>query len=258
MRPLAIEGELELIDVALHAPELGALAVADAHLGFEEALHEDGALVPSGHLERLLERLQRIFEALGVSAERPLERVIVNGDLRHQFGPLTAREWTEARALLRVLEAHAREVVLVEGNHDGNVRALARHHERVRVCLDDQLGGLWFLHGDEAPSAIPKGVHTIVIGHEHPAVGLRDPVTGRVELYKCFLVGRYRGVRLIVQPALNPWTQGHNVLRERPLSPLLPDDEDGLGDFDVYPVADDGTVYRFGPLRRLLGAGSRP
>ncbi len=255
MRPLEIEDGIELIDVALHLPKHRTLAVADAHLGFEEALHEDGALIPRGHLEQLFESLEKIFKALNISKAAPLERVIVNGDLRHGFGPLTAREWTEARELLRYLEAHAQEVVLVEGNHDGNVRYLAQQHERVRLHTDYRLDGLWFLHGDEEPSEIPEGVHTLIIGHEHPAVGLRDRVTGRVELYKCFLIGRYRGVRLIVQPALNPWTQGSDLLREQPLSPLLHEDE--LGEFDVYPVADDGTVYRFGPLKALLAAGSR-
>lgn len=255
MEPLEIEGGIELIDIALHVPQRRTLAVADAHLGFEEALHEDGALVPRGHLEQLLERLGKIFQALGVSGAAPLERLIVNGDLRHRFGPLTAREWAEARELLRHLEAHAREVILVEGNHDGNIRYLAQTCERVAVSADYRLNGLWFLHGDEEPDEIPGGVHTLVIGHEHPAVGLRDRVTGRVELFKCFLIGRYRGVRLIVQPALNPWTQGSDLLREQPLSPLLHEDE--LGEFDAYPVADDGTVYRFGSLRALLAAGGR-
>lgn len=258
MKIVDFDGDVRLLDTALYAPEHRTLAIADVHVGFEDALHRDGTLVPRGHLQDLLERLARLLRAIGVSEQAPLERVIVNGDLRHQFGPLTARERQESERLLEALRRVSREVVLIQGNHDGNLALFAEGRGSVTVRRSYRLGALLFLHGDHGPEEIPSGVRTLVIGHEHPAVGLRDRVTGRVELYKCFLAGPGPGPggrTLLVQPAFNPWTQGSDLLRERPLSPLL--DEAALGEFEVYAVSDAGDVYPFGPLGQLHPAGSR-
>ena len=252
MKTVDFGADVQFLDTALYVPERRTLVIADLHVGFEDALHRDGALVPRGHLRALLERLERLLCAIGASERSPFERVIVNGDLRHQFGPLTAREWQESQRLLEALTRVSREVILVEGNHDGNLAMLAEDHESVTVRRSYRLGALLFLHGDHEPEGISPEVRTLVIGHEHPAVGLRDRVTGRAELYKCFLAGPGPGRRtLLVQPAFNPWTQGSDLLRETPLSPLL--DEEALGEFDVYLVSDAGDVYPFGPRGRLMG-----
>jgi putative SbcD/Mre11-related phosphoesterase len=255
MNTVRIAGGLELVDLALHLLGHQTLVIADVHLGFEESLHQDGALVPRGYFKRLWRRWEGIAARLGISSKCPLERVIINGDLSHQFGPLSAREGTESQELLERLGAISREIVVLEGNHDGNLGFLAEVDERIRVCRSYKLGDLLFLHGDSEPARLPPGVKTIVIGHEHPAVGLRDRITGRVELYKCFLVGSYRDRRLVVQPSFNPLVSGSDLTRERRLSPLL--DEAALEEFEVYTVSDEGSVYRFGPLKHLMGPGSR-
>jgi hypothetical protein len=247
--------KVQFLYEGLYVPAARTLALADLHLGLEETLHDEGTLVPRGHLRAILVRLERIVQALSRS-NGAVERVIVNGDLRHRFGPWTREAWHEAEAFLDRLREVAEEVVLVEGNHDeGSLAVLADRREGVRVCDACEVAGLWFLHGDREPEAIPPSVEAIVIGHEHPAVGLRDPVTGRVETFKCFLVGEYEGRTLVVQPALNPWTAGSDLLREEPLSPLL--SEEVLAGCWVYPVGDDGKVLRFGPLKRLLRTGTR-
>lgn len=252
MRPVELPG-VEFVSEGLYLPEAQVLAVADVHLGLEETLHEEGAFVPRGHLRAILERLERIVSV--VLRRGKLERVIVNGDLRHRFGPWTRRSWREAQELLDHLQGIASEIVLIEGNHDeGSLSSLGEGRAGVRVCRGYELNGLWFVHGDQAPGpeGIPEDVEAVIIGHEHPAVGLRDPVTGRVETFKCFLVGEYQGRALVVQPALNPWTTGSDLLREEPLSPLL---AEGVWEgCRVYPVGDDGQVLSFGPLRQILEA----
>lgn len=250
MERIDIGGGLQLVDLALLAPLQHTLIIADPHVGFEDALHRDGTLVPRGHLDAIARRLDEIASALELSPESPLQRVIINGDLRHQFGPLTLGEYQGSRALLGKLLQIGREVVILEGNHDGNLAHLVEDDERVTLRRSYRLDELFFLHGDEEPEALPPGVHTIVIGHEHPAVGLRDRVTGRMELFKCFLVGGWRGARLVVQPTFNPWTAGSNLVREQHLSPLL--DGAALEDFDVYVVSDERAIYPFGPLKQLM------
>jgi len=250
-----IGGGLELIDLALFIRPYQTLAIADVHLGYEEILREEGTLIPRGHLDHLLARMKGIIEELNVTSRSPLKRLIINGDVCHPFDRLRAGGWRDLKDFLKRLGEVSEKIVLLEGNHDRGLRAALSWLGRgkVEVHSSYKLGEVLFLHGDREPKALPNGIKTLVIGHEHPAVGLKDRVTGRVERYKCFLVGEYRGRRLIVQPSFNPWVEGSDLTRESCLSPLL--DEGRLEGFEVYPVSDGGKVYRFGPLGGLMGKG---
>ncbi len=250
MTPFELTSELHLIDLAAAAPERRTLALADVHLGFEEALHRDGTLVPRGHLATIQERLGEIADAFGISPERPWTRAIVNGDLRHQFGPFTNMEWAHIRGLLAQLGELAEHIVLIQGNHDGNLDVLTTEFANVDVVSRYQLGDTLFLHGDAEPQDIPPEVSTLAIGHDHPAVRLRDPVTGRMELFKCWLLGRYHDRRLVVMPSFNPWTAGSDLTQERPLSPLLNGMD--LTSMEVYLISDEHEIFPFGPLGRWM------
>ena len=100
------------------------------------------------------------------------------------------------------------------------------------------------VHGDKIPKEALKDVSTIIIGHEHPAVSLKEGP--KVEQFKCFLKGKYKGRNLIVQPSFNTIVEGTDLLRDKILSPFL---QQNLGNFNVYIVEDK--VYGFGKLRGL-------
>ncbi len=260
MRSVSLAPGLELIDLALFLYERRGLAIADVHLGIEDALKDEGVLVPRRHLAQVQQRLERIFQELHVTPSEPLRKIIINGDLRHQFGPLSRVEHKESREFLRWLTSWAEHIALIEGNHDGSLPHLA--NERITVTRSYSEGDCWFVHGDEALTPAPRerGARTggmrvptwLVIGHEHPAVGLRDPVTGRVEVYKCFLAGTFKEYNLLVLPSFNQFVRGSDLLKEQPLSPFV--QQSNLEEFLVYPVSDDGSIYEFGLLRRLLSA----
>ncbi len=260
MRTVSLGHELTLIDLALFLPTERALAIADVHLGIEDALQGEGVLVPRDHLAQVQQRLRRIFDELHVTPSDPLRKILINGDLRHQFGPLSRVEHRESKEFLRWLAGWAEHIILIEGNHDGSLAALAG--ERVVICKSYSVGDCWFVHGDSPSPSSPlpsegegsRGVRGerswIVIGHEHPAVGLRDPITQRVEVYKCFLVGRFAEKNLLVLPSFNQLVKGSDLLKEQPLSPVVR--SSALEDFFVYVVSDAGDIYEFGPLHRLL------
>ena len=101
------------------------------------------------------------------------------------------------------------------------------------------------IHGDKAPDKkLLNGIKTIIIGHEHPAVTLKEGP--RAELYKSFLKGKWKRYNLIVQPSFNLVTEGTDVMKERLLSPFL---QQNLRDFDAFIVAD--RVYGFGKLKNI-------
>jgi putative SbcD/Mre11-related phosphoesterase len=264
MRALVLEPELHLIDLALFLPQARVLVIADLHLGIEEALRHEGVFVPRSHLSQIQQRLERILQTLQISRQDPLSRLIINGDLRHQFGPLSQTEAQEARQLLRLLSPCTDQILLIAGNHDGDLSYLERDHSNVTVTKAHREENCWIVHGDEIisqeltphphPLPLPERERVqrswIVIGHEHPAISLRDPITERTEVYKCFLVGRYERENLLVLPSFNQLVRGSDLTKEAPLSPYLKD----LENFSVYPVSDDGAIYEFGSLRRLVAA----
>ena len=58
------------------------------------------------------------------------------------------------------------------------------------------------MHGDKLPDDKNlKQTETIIIGHEHPCIGIRNGE--RLEKIKCYLTGNYKGNKLIVMPSFN-------------------------------------------------------
>jgi uncharacterized protein len=219
----------------LHMPSQGALAFADVHLGFEEALNRQGVLVPRFQYKELAREL-----GSALSACKPA-RVIVDGDLKHEFGSISPQEWAEVLKFLGLLRGY--DVTLVRGNHDTVLGPIAARGE-VRVLEELKLGTTLFVHGDREPVRL-DGVKTVVIGHEHPCVTLSED--GRRERVKCFLVGEWNGRDLIVLPSFNLVTEGTDVLEGSLLSPLLQGDISG---FRAWGVEEGNAMY-FGPLRNI-------
>lgn len=229
----------EIVDLALYFDS--TLVIADAHIGYEEALNRQGILVPRLQFEEMLKRMGKIFSRL---KNKKIERIIVNGDLKHEFGTISEQEWRNTLKFLDLLAKHCNEVILIKGNHDAILGPIASKRN-VKVVDYYIVGDMLVAHGDKVPDRNAlKSIKTIIIGHEHPAVSIKEGP--RAEQFKCFLKGKYKGRDLIVQPSFNPIAEGADLLRDGILSPFL---RQGLDNFGVYVVEDK--VYEFGKLRNL-------
>ena len=232
---------VEIIDLALYIKEKRVLIIADLHIGYEEALTKQGVLVPKFHFRDLVKRLESLFEFLDEN-DRPVDLLVINGDLKHEFGTISNEEWRNTLKLLDLLRRRSAKVVLVKGNHDTVLGPIA--DKRDIFLVDNFLAGnILICHGNVIPD-IPISVKTIIIGHDHPAVSLKEGL--RIETFKAFLVGKHKRKNLIVQPSFNQLIEGTDVLQADLLSPFLHKD---LENFDVFLVAD--TVYYFGKLKKI-------
>lgn len=237
-------GNLEIIDLALFIPEESALIISDLHIGYEEALTKQGILIPKFHFKDLILRLMKILDsAKKKNKDEKLELIVINGDLKHEFGNISDEEWRNTLKTIDFLGKYSKKLLLIKGNHDKILGPIADKRS-IDVVDNVLIGDVMVLHGDIIPKDIPKDIKTIIIGHEHPAIGLREGV--RVENYKCFLVGKWKKYKLIVMPSMFQINEGTDVLKEKLLSPFLQKD---LGNFDVFIVADE--VYEFGKLKKL-------
>ncbi|MBI4147768.1 metallophosphoesterase [Candidatus Woesearchaeota archaeon] len=226
-------------DLVLFLESFKTAIIADLHLGYEEALKFEGVLVPRFLCKDLMKRIEPVLVKL-----KP-KRVVINGDFKHEFGTVMKQEWRDTLRFIDFLSRHCGEIVIVKGNHDVFLGAIASRRN-VRVEKELWLGDILVAHGDELPVTSPKP-KIIIIGHEHPAVTLRSGV--RAEKYKCFLVGKWKRSVLIVQPSCNLATEGTDVLRSELLSPFLQRD---ISEFQVFVVDEKAQeLLAFGAIHQL-------
>jgi len=248
--------EIEIFDLALYVK--GHLILTDFHIGYEESLNKQGILVPRFQFQEIIKRLEKIFKKL---KWKKIEKIIINGDLKHEFGTISNQEWRLTLRLLDFLGKYCNEIILIKGNHDTILGPIAK--KRNVKILEYYLikapslkktiikksfkskKNILVIHGDKIPDKeLLKAVSTIIMGHEHPAISITDGP--RVEVFKCFLIGKWKGKNLIAQPSFNLVTEGTDVTKQRLLSPLL---KQSLKNFNVSVVADK--VYDFGKLGNL-------
>ncbi len=236
-----MESNLKIIDLGLLIKDQNILVLADFHIGYEEALNKQGILVPKFQFKDVIKRLGNIFSEL---KKIKIDKIIINGDIKHEFGRISEQEWRETLRLLDFLEKHCKEIILVKGNHDTILGPIAKK-KKVSVVDYYFAGDVLIMHGHRIPNKnILKKAKTIIIGHEHPVVSLKEDI--RTEKFKCFLKGKYKRKKLIVMPSFCLATEGTDILKEKPLSPFL---EQDLRNFEVFVVADK--VYDFGKLKNL-------
>src|SRR3989338_10987864 len=259
---MGILPDMEIVDLALYFDF--TLVIADVHIGYEEALNKQGILVPRLQFEEMVKRMESIFKKL---KDKKIERIVVNGDLKHEFGTISEQEWRNTLKFLDLLAKHCNDIILIKGNHDTILGPIAKKRN-VKVLdyviigpisekhineknpiskktIKQSKNKTIVIHGNKIPDKeLLKEISTIIIGHEHPAVSLKE--CARVERFKCFLKGKYKDKNLIVQPSFNSIIGGTDILRDEILSPFL---KKNLDNFDVYIVEDK--VYEFGKLKGL-------
>lgn len=253
---------VEIVDLALYFDS--TLVIADVHIGYEEALNKQGILVPRLQFEEVIIQIEGIFSLL---KHKKIDKIIINGDLKHEFGTISEQEWRNTLKFLDLLAKHCKEIVLIKGNHDTILGPIAKKrnvkvldyfiveqamdkyiNEKISITKKDNKktpkDKILVVHGDKIPKKVLKDVSTIIIGHEHPAVSLKEG--SRVEQFKCFLKGKYKGRNLIVQPSFNTIVEGTDILKDTILSPFL---KQNLDNFEVYVVEDK--IYHFGKVKGL-------
>jgi putative SbcD/Mre11-related phosphoesterase len=198
------------------------VVISDLQLGEELYLAEEmGVFVPQTQLKEIEADLAAILE---VTRAR---QVIVNGDLKHEFGEASHQEWREVRELIEFLRQKVDEIIVVRGNHDNYLLTIAGS---IGIQVYDPYyfaEGTAFTHGHRRIE-YPRGIETLVIGHEQPAIVLKRGFdTVKVP---CLLYGKTKtGEGFVCLPAFSPLSEGTALNVEKKdelLSPILREDVD--------------------------------
>ena len=212
-------------------PRSRVLLVADAYFGYEDVIGGGGALP--------LWSTAEMAASIAIAAQRSSAREIVFlGDLIHS-SRMSAGAAAAGVGALRELGAVC-GLTFVAGNHEGRSRGAAILGPTVETCERD---GWLLVHGDKPELC---GTRTI-IGHLHPSLHL-----GGQAAVPAFLGSE----RIVVVPALTPYSRGLDVLSAACIAALEPWSARCA---DVHVVAATSErVFPFGSLAALRAALRRP
>lgn len=205
------------------------LLIADTHVGLEVELGKKGVRIPS-QSGRLAQLVVEGAERFGATS------LVVLGDVKHEIASIidSARE---VREFLDLVAPKFNKVVLVRGNHDGNLDMILSSNVKPNVYLVNSRGfilrsrdgkNLLLLHGNSKPSVEDfVEADVIVMGHTHPAILIQDvtgyvmraPVIVKIKVDKALFGRNMYGndldvkgqLSMIVLPVFNPLTVGMDV-----------------------------------------------
>lgn len=195
---------------------LKALLIADIHLGFEEYMATKGVYVPRMQLRKAVEIIEKALNTVDV------DTLIIVGDVKHLFDKLGRRESKDLHEFLLYAKKKFSKVILVRGNHDNFIYSLSQRYgvEFLEVL---ELNGILFVHGHKRIE-LGGNNNLVIMGHEHPSIALKDPVTEAVTKLPCFLkIPLSNGATAIVLPAAGAYQTGTSVSTspESYLSPIV-------------------------------------
>ena len=227
------------------------LAFGDLHIGYGQMLEEDGLLFQFSQLENTKRELLEIFNILKKEKLR-LKKIIILGDLKHYFS-FKKEENFYLKNFLDFIKEHVKRknIIIIKGNHE------KIEIDKIKYKNFYIEGKTAFIHGDKIfPEILNKKIKRIVMGHIHPAVFITEKNEIKKEKYKCFLIGKWKGIEIIIVPSFFQLIEGTDIIHEENLG------KNRYGrDFSVVPkknmikfhvfVIGKEKIYPFGKMSRL-------
>ncbi len=196
---------------------LNSIVASDFHLGYEGAMTKSGVFVPKVNLSKIIESLSAAISTTGAN------RLIIVGDLKHDFSDIETDEFNELHDLMAFLKQKKVAPVLIKGNHDNFVERYSEPFKLLVCGKEADIGNYLFFHGDELPEIPSNRPTMLVMGQEHPAISITNRV-GKREKLRCFLYGEYKKLPLLVLPAMGYFSTGTDVNtrnKQQLLSPIF-------------------------------------
>ena len=218
---MKIFNEFEIIGTfpALYIEKIRAVVISDLHLGIESLLTSAGYLFPRFQLKEIKQDLEKIFEI-----KKP-ERLVITGDVKHEFSKITWNERKEILDFLDFLTEKVQEILIVKGNHDNFLIYAVKNYPSITLADYFILDDICFMHGHQKNLDLRQfNVKYFIIGNEHPAISLKDEL-GAKEIIPCFLYGTTKcGRKITVLPAFSKLSRGsemNEISQKDLLSPIL-------------------------------------
>ncbi len=146
-----------------------ALVVSDLHLGWERLLSQRGVHVPSQ-----TPKIKNVVLKL-INETKPT-RLILLGDVKDAITKVSMEEWKDIPEFFEDIQEKVSEIQVVLGNHDGNLEPLLPEAVKIVPSSGISFGDVGLFHGHAWPAPKLLECRSLVTGHVHPTVAIRDPM----------------------------------------------------------------------------------
>jgi uncharacterized protein len=246
--------KIEFLNNALLVDD-SILVFGDFHLGLEDRLVA-GGILPNIQLKETMKNLDDIFQDLFLRA-KVIKKIVLLGDLKHDFGQVNEAEWRESVRLLDyfIAKVGSSNIILIKGNHDNFLVGVAKKKE-IKLERFWQYNDIVFLHGHEFYLKATKDAKILILGHLHPAITISDNY--KKEKFKCFLKGKWKKKTIYIIPSFTNITYGYDLSwlensynRNEDKFSFI--DSKQLRNFEVIIYnKDEKKSYNFGKLKNLI------
>jgi putative SbcD/Mre11-related phosphoesterase len=145
------------------------LVVADLHIGWERLLSQRGVHVPS-QTPKLKNALLKVIK------ETKPTQVTFLGDVKDAITKVALEEWKDIPEFFETIQKQVPDIQVVLGNHDGNLEPLLPEEVKIVPPSGTSFGDVGLFHGHAWPAPELLECRSLITGHVHPTVAIRDPM----------------------------------------------------------------------------------
>jgi len=145
------------------------LVVADLHIGWERLLSQRGVHVPS-QTPKLKNTLLKLIK------ETKPTQVTFLGDIKDAITKVAMEEWKDIPEFFEDIQKMVPDLQVVLGNHDGNLEPLLPENVKIIPSTGVSFGDVGLFHGHAWPAPELLECRSLITGHVHPTVAIRDPM----------------------------------------------------------------------------------
>jgi putative SbcD/Mre11-related phosphoesterase len=150
-----------------------ALVVSDLHIGWERLLSQRGVHIPS-QTPKIKNMLLQLVKKC-----KP-NHLIFLGDVKDAIAKVEMEEWRDIPNFFEAITEKVSDIQVVVGNHDGNLEPLLLETTKIMPPTGVVFGDVGLFHGHAWPAPELLECRSLVTGHVHPTVAIRDPMGFRM------------------------------------------------------------------------------
>ena len=265
LRSPTIKEELKTISTLQLIPYVSALLfeegsqrtviITDLHIGWENELASRGIHLPS-QTSKLKQKLFRILDKYKPNS------LILLGDVKQAIPKISLEEWEDVPELFEDILEKISDISVIQGNHDGDLEPLLPSAVKVfppdGIIIGENIK-IGLFHGHAWPSPKILATSTLIMGHIHPVIRIRDAsglwilkqVWMKTKCYGEKIAEAYlkqRGVKRGNSKEI--FEKKYNVTLSNPTLIVMPAFNESVGGVSVDNVEDNS----IGPILRLGAA----
>lgn len=188
------------------------LVVSDIHIGYEDQIY--GKNISNEQYKETIDKFEEIFKNLDKKKIK-IKQIVILGDLKHEFGIISDKEWKESLDLIDYLNKKIKinkkfkeKIVLIKGNHDTILGPIAKKRE-LEILNYYKYKNICFIHGHLKYENYLDNIKYLFLGHLHPSIVISDKY--KKEKFKCFLKGKWENKEVMVLPSFCPISFGYDL-----------------------------------------------